>query len=244
MGILSAPGRPALPYRDLLILLPPGRRALAAEVIPVGEIAVLPVGDTTPCGPLLSTEGRPGGATDATATGDDAPASWGELTGQAVWHGMGLATVRIHPERLHRAAAGDGWDRRETAADFTIRLQLAADTSHRAERRRVRSPEADQPLAQVARLVANPETRDAYATPIALTGDRMAGDAFVPTLVPSLDGPVVDMVIITTDELAPTFQQLPITRPRAASRRSSGRCRGSRRTTRRARTCRRRSARS
>ena len=208
MGILSAPGRPALPYRDLLILLPPGRRALAAEVIPVGEIAVLPVGDTTPCGPLLSTEGRPGGATDATATGDDAPASWGELTGQAVWHGMGLATVRIHPERLHRAAAGDGWDRRETAADFTIRLQLAADTSHRAERRRVRSPEADQPLAQVARLVANPETRDAYATPIALTGDRMAGDAFVPTLVPSLDGPVVDMVIITTDELAPAFQQL------------------------------------
>jgi hypothetical protein len=45
----------------------------------------------------------------------------------------------------------------------------------------------------------------------------VAGDAFVPTLVPSLDGPAVDMVIVTTDELAPVFQQLAdykIARPR------------------------------
>ncbi len=208
MGILHAPGRPALPYRDLLILLPPGRRAVAAEVVPVGEVAVLPVGDASPCGPLLSTEGLPGGGVEAAASEDGYPAAWGELTGQAVWHGMGMATVRIHPERLRRTAAGDGWDRRETAADFTVRLQLAADPSRRAERRRVRSAGPDLPLAQVARLVANPEARDVYATPIALTGDRVAGDAFTPTLVPSLDGPLVDMVIVTTDELAPVFQQL------------------------------------
>ncbi len=207
-GFLRAPGRPEMPFRDLLILLPPGQRALAAEVVPVDGIVALPPGDTTPCPPLLSSEGLPGAGNVAGEADDRYPASWGELTGQAVWHGMGLATVRIHPERLRRTSAGKPWDQRESATDFTIRLQLDDDPAPRAVRLRSHPGGADLQPAALARLVANPSARDAYAIPAAVSGDRAAGDAFAPTLVPSLDGPAVGMVIVTTDELSSVFQQL------------------------------------
>ncbi|MBK9303177.1 MAG: VCBS repeat-containing protein [bacterium] len=205
---LRAPGLPTLPARDLLILLPPGMRAVAAEVTPADVITILPAGDLTPGAPPQSSEGGPGAGRDAALADDAFPALWGELTGQAVWHGMGLATVRVHPERLRRDGAGAAWDRRESVAGFTVRLQLAADPAPRAERRRSRPAGADPQPALLAQRLANPAARDAYALPLATSGDRGAGDAFAPTLVPSLDGPAVDMVIVTTDELAPVFQQL------------------------------------
>jgi hypothetical protein len=207
-GILRAPGLPDLPTRDLLIILPPGKRAVAAEVVPAGTVVALPVGDARPSAPLLSSEGLPGGAAAPAVAEDCYPSAWGELSGQAVWRGMGLATVRIHPERLRRAAAGAAWDRRESAGDFTVRLRLADDPEPRATRRRGQPGGEDRRLAELAQVAANPAACLDYATPAVAEQDRASGDAFTPTLVPSLDGPVVDMVIVTTDELAPVFQQL------------------------------------
>jgi len=207
-SVLQAPGLPDLPARDLLILLPPGKRAVAATVAPAGAIADLPAGDLEPGAAPLSSEGRPGSGREAAGTADAYPAVWGELTGQAIWHGLGLATVRVHPQRLRCDGADGVWSRREAVADFTIRLQLEDDPIPRAERRRGRPPGAALQPSALARRLANPDARAAYAHPLALSGERGSGDAFAPTLVPSLDGPVVDMVIVTTDELAPVFQQL------------------------------------
>ncbi len=202
--LTDEPGDPRVPYHDVVLLLPPGRRVAEARFAPRDPSErELPAAVVTAAPARVSAGGEV--AWDRLpADGPAYPPAWGELLGETVWHGYRLAHVRLYPWQLTRGGTGT-WDGARAAAGMTIELALAPVADGGGRRRP--APEPDAALrARLRGLVANPDAVAAYPLPgVAAARD---GAGFSPTWAPSLLGDDVAYVIITSAALAAEFQRL------------------------------------
>ena len=202
--LTDEPGDPRVPYRDVTLLLPPGRRVAEAlfTARDPGDRALTIAIETA--GPALASAGGGAAWDRLPADGPAYPPRWGELLGEVLWHGYRLAFIRLYPWQLTRSGAG-AWDGARGAAAVTIELTLAPGPDGIARRRPV--PERDaEARERLAALVANPAALAAYPTPAAVT--PAAGGSYAPTWAPSVQGDDVSYLIVTGAELAPEFQRL------------------------------------
>ena len=202
--LTDEPGDPRVPYRDVALLLPPGRRVAEALFIPREPVdrALTITVDTV--GPVRVSAGGEVAWDRLPADGPVYPPRWGDLLGEALWHGYRVAFVRLYPWQLTRSGAGS-WDGARGAASVRIELTLAPGTDAISRRRPV--PERDAGIrVRLAGLVANPAALAAYPTPGSAA--PRAGDGFSPTWAPSLLGDDVAYLIVTNAALAAEFQRL------------------------------------
>ncbi len=199
------PGDPRIPYRDVRIVLPEGRRAAGVRIVVDGlEEGALEAAPAIAPAPRISS-GEPVPWNRLDSAGERFPAMWGELLGTSVWHGVPVATVRIYPLRLVREPGTAGWISFERAASFRIEVDAEADDSRRARRRRA-VPGEDAMVRDVLESgVVNPAAVASMPAPAIAAADE--GDGFQPTSEPSLEGSLVDFVVVTNEALSAEFQR-------------------------------------
>ncbi|HMB68627.1 MAG TPA: C25 family cysteine peptidase, partial [bacterium] len=130
----------------------------------------------------------------------------GDVAETAVSLGGGnLGGFRVHGVRVSPVRWDESTGELLLAREMDVELDLAPASRADEVRRQRPSPEADAAfLRGLHTLVANP---DDLPSPAAREPAPSAG-GFAPEELPSLEGSAVDMVIVTTDALAPHFQPL------------------------------------
>ena len=203
---LDETGEPALPVRELLILVPVGTSLADVTVEPLATHREDAPGPLALAPPLRTSGGT---AVDVDAyppsTGSF-PASWGEFRGLRTYRGYVLAAVTVHPFRAI-GSAGDGYRAIEVLDRFVVRAVVApAGGAEPLARERLVVGERQRIEAQLSRLVVNPGALAGYGRQ---NGARVDDDgAFLPTPNPSLEGSEVAYLIVTSAALAPAFQRL------------------------------------
>jgi hypothetical protein len=196
-------GEPMIPTKSRTYLLPEGMRVSRVEVLEssrqslTGEHRILPGGyfeaqvdgGTQPMNAELLDSAR------------EFPGPLVELVNQGWMRGHRVATVAIHPLQYRPRGA---------------ELVLYPEISYRL----VLEPDSEQPLTRRLRVsedVWNVDRRlvatavENWAEGMTGTPDILSGESsrgFAPTEIPSLDGSLVEYLIITTEELEPAFQRL------------------------------------
>jgi hypothetical protein len=183
----GAPGEPVLPVASARLLLPPGERALSAQVIP-GDPVVLGTGFLVEAGqpqyPLSFTGPIQEIAPDYAASGR---ASFpGRLSDEPLFgllRGHGIASVALHPVEFRPADGALIWYPHMTVEVVTADDPSVMDATRTGIRR------DDETVARVLELVDNPGADGAYAL-------VRRGPATSRTLDPSLG---YRYLIITTE---------------------------------------------
>ncbi|MHB8080344.1 MAG: C25 family cysteine peptidase, partial [Candidatus Krumholzibacteriia bacterium] len=203
-SLTDEPGDPRVPYRDVTLLLPPGRKVAEVLCSPRDPVARALTAAIATAGPAAVSGGGEVAWDRLPADGPAYPPCWGELLGEALWHGYRLAFVRVYPWQLTRSGAA-GWDGARGAAAVTIELTLAPATDGISRRRPVPAEDA-RVRERLAALVANPVALAAYPAPGSVA--PRADGGFAPTWAPSQLGDDVAYLIVTSAALAAEFQRL------------------------------------
>ncbi len=206
MPLLQDPDRPALPYYDVSILLEPGTD-LADVVITPLDPTTARLETTLPAArPSLSSEGLPALVRPVPGGELVFPSVWGEAMGTSVWHGFSIAQVRIYPHRAHRERPGLDWGSLEEAVSFELVVTTRPHTGSIVKPERRREGEHHHHQDAVARKVVNPGAVTSYADPSRAV--TLTDKGFAPSAAPSMLGSAVDVLIVTTSEMKPAFEQL------------------------------------
>jgi hypothetical protein len=203
---LDETDEPALPVRDLLILLPAGTTIAELTIEPLAAHTEDAPGPLALAAPLHTSEGAVVRVDTYPATAGSFPATWGEFRGLRTYRGYVLAAVTVHPFRA--VASADGSYRAVEVLDrFAVRAVLtAAGEDGPLRRERLVVGERQRLETQLTRLVANPQALAGHGRQ---DGVRLDGDGpFLPTPNPSLAGSEVAYLIVTSAALAPAFQRL------------------------------------
>ncbi|MEO5988213.1 MAG: C25 family cysteine peptidase [Candidatus Eisenbacteria bacterium] len=194
-----APGHPDLPWLSERIDIPQGARVTSVEVIDV-TTAILAEGARLQAsiapqpglGPIIRTE-----PAAAYFTGPAfQPERLVELGAQGGLRGLSVAFVRWAPVRWSPATG-----RLERVASMRLRLTLESGAEPPIRRERIVREWEDELPPMSAKEAA---TVLRSATP----GIQEQAEPFRPQQVPSVLGSPVAYLIITSDAMAPTFQQL------------------------------------
>lgn len=206
---LQEAGKPALPVRDLRLLVPAGLDVGGVEIVPLATRRLAIPGELALAAPLVSSEGVEVREDRLPLDGAAWPAAWGEFGGVQTRRGFRVAGVRVFPLRALRNDAGR-WTELEVLERYEVRFLPAAPAARRpvtAERQRAVPGERARLERLLAGLVDNPEALAGYARQDGQLVPEPAG-GFAPTATPSLSGSAVRYLIITSEELAPSFQPL------------------------------------
>jgi hypothetical protein len=192
-------GRPDLPLVGERVELPPGLRLAAVEIIGI-ETAPLAQDVRLPSAMLL----RPG--VDSLERSAPDPAIFGhagfvpeqlvQVGAQGFQRGQGVAYIMVVPVRWNPATG-----ELQRVERLQVRLVLESTSERPLERERV-VPEWEDGGAGAAVFGAR------GAQPTTLIGGARRAEPFKATQLPSLQGSPVAYVIVTTDAMAPAFQQL------------------------------------
>jgi len=205
LPLIDEPGDPRLPYRDVLVVLPEGVRAVDLRLVPGGVETGVLAGSVSVGAPAISSRGDALVWSNLEPSDQRFPSVWGELLGTSVWHGTAVATVRVYPLRLTRDSAEQQWSGVETATAMEIGIVTGSAVGTRARRQRVVRGEDDRVRETLSRRVVNPGALGGRPVPMALAAEE---GYFAPEAEPSLDGSAVDYVIITNQEMESEFQRL------------------------------------
>ena len=194
-----APGRPDLPWLSERIDLPVGARVTAIEVI---DVATTPIAEGVQLQPSISPS--PGLGDVVRSQPDDLyftgnafqPARLAELGVQGGQRGRSVAYLRWSPVRWSPASG-----RLEQVTSLRVRLTLESGAEPPVKRERIVREWEDELPVMSAKEAA---TVLRSATP---EGKQQA-EPFRPQQIPSVLGSPVAYLIITSDAMAPAFQQL------------------------------------
>ncbi|HEX7879929.1 MAG TPA: C25 family cysteine peptidase, partial [Candidatus Eisenbacteria bacterium] len=199
-GVAGEAGAPALPFRPLLLAVPEGERVVSVTARASGATIELDLGEPG--------VGLADGRRDHTSW--DGLSSWPAAlsrTGPAGWmRGRQLQPVSIWPLSWDPAR---GVARLTTAITLEMITEPAATPPEVVRPMRPDSP-GDRHFAELLEArVLNPEDLGGHVVAARDLRPLDSGAApFSPRFRPSVDGSPVEMVIITTDALAPHFQPL------------------------------------
>ncbi len=203
---VAQPGLPAVPVRDLLLLVPLDMEVTSVRIEPLRTHTEKFARQIPTAVAMIADDGTViADAVMAKSAEGVFPATWGEFTGSHIWRGYQLVSVRVFPLRTGQTDP--------TAAEFLDAYAVAAEMQPRSgdldivNRMRLVPGEAEDNAAVLGRIVANPEVLPGY---VRQNGVAVAADkgGFAPTAAPSLQGSGVTYLIVTSDALAPEFQRL------------------------------------
>ncbi len=202
---LGATDRPALPARDLLLLVPAHLAIGGVVVEPVRTMEITPPGPLAVAGPLQTSTGEVVSVETVTGADGRFPAQWGQWGGLHTWRGYRLLAVAVHPLRV---VDGEEGQRLELLTEFRVRALTTAATAPPVLARERQVPGERARTGDVlAAIVDNPGAVSAYQREDGILLDR-SGAPHLPAPLPSLDGTGVRYLIVTTEELADEFQRL------------------------------------
>jgi len=194
------PGRPDLPLVGERVELPPGTRLVALEIVDV-QGAALARGVRLPSALVQ----RPGLGPEERTTPDPAwfqhagfvPEQPVEIGAQGFERGRNVAYLQVAPVR---------WDPSSGALErlerVRVRLVLESSTARPLERERIVPEWEDGAVAETGTPTG------ARAAEAGLVRPQRRAEPFKPTQLPSVLGSPVAYVIVTSDAMASTFQQL------------------------------------
>jgi hypothetical protein len=198
---LTEEGYPALPYRLVNVLLPPGA-VVDAVRFEASEGVVVAEGVTVGLAPaMVSEEGQAGGGpVRVGGSAGEYPAVSGRYLGTGYLHGRGIASFAVFGVRVEGGAV-----------KVTERVELVVTTKAMegagpVVRERYREDFGGRVRGMLEGLVVNAGMEDRYGVGQVRVEKPKGG--FSPTSYPSLEGSAVDYVIITTDALAGEYQRL------------------------------------
>jgi len=203
---LQDPGKPALPYRIVQVVVPSGETVVG--VTATARASEVIARDITPALASLPVE-PPGEARSPSAPaevpvapdngGDVYPAELVRHLGTGTWHGYSIASLAVFPVRV-------SGDRVSLHSDIDVRIALAPSKETQSATRPLRASERTvSRIAETIRAqVDYPEAASTYPS----TRTTTHRGPFAPSSAPSEDGSPVDYLIITTSELEPSFQVL------------------------------------
>jgi len=200
---LSDVGSPALPYRVISILLPQGE-VVETFRFEAGKSSVISKGQTLSLAtPLLSEHGGVGAGKPAMVSGKGGafPEELGRYLGTGYFHGRAIASFALYPVR----ATGDDVSVVERI-DVTVETSPKTGGEEVVVRERFRNGFQERVAREISDLVVNPEMIGRYQFDEVKVPKPRGG--FQPTSYPSLEGSAVDYVIVTTDALASSYQEL------------------------------------
>ena len=201
---VSEEGAPSLPYEILRFVIPGDARVedvvvgFEEELLP-GVHRVRPAQAEVPIGAEASWV-----EPDASIYGSDDvyPSSRVRYLGDGYLGGYRIASVAVYP-LTYAPSSG----RLFLATDISVELRLGPDADRSQARHRVTASSAQLYRDLVAGLVENPgDVSERPGSAVLSAGE--VGDGFSPRYTPSLEGSAVEYVIVTSDELAPYFQEL------------------------------------
>jgi hypothetical protein len=189
---IAGPGEPMLPVYPACFIVPPGEAVTRVVVEPADTIAlegtfdVAPMPPQTPLGAAVSA----GFARDRAIYESSAPfpASRGELATEQTLAGVRLAFVNVHPCALVPSTG-----RILFFPSVRVTIETAPSGARAAAAPASRTREA---LRALRSRVENPALSLAYAAPRSAPADT------------AIAGEIVHSVIVTSPELAPSFQPL------------------------------------
>ncbi|HEX5131272.1 MAG TPA: C25 family cysteine peptidase, partial [Candidatus Krumholzibacteria bacterium] len=199
-ALLADAGRPALPYRIVNVVLPPGEdvadatvRVLGGRIVRSGIRPLISSGERT-------EDGIAGVAEPLAPAGASAPFERVRFLGSGRLHGYTIASFAVFPVSVDDGNLGVA---ESMVLDIDTAPSARAPAVH-AERRRPALERRTR--SELARLVINPGDAAAYSF---ATVDVPAPEGgFAPSTFPSLEGSPVDYVIVTPDSLAAAYQTL------------------------------------
>ncbi len=203
---LAAEGAPNIPARVVHFVIPTDM-SVADIIVSHGDEMTLPgTHRIAPMQPETPT-GEERALVDASAEiyGSDAvyPPERAVYLGEGYLGGYHIVSVALYPLRYHPETG-----RLVVTSDLEARLELTPSPDRSAPRHRMTADAADTYRKVVHGLVENPEDIEACAKQgvAIVSGDSPGG--FAPKYSPSLEGSLVEYVIITNEEYESYFQQI------------------------------------
>jgi hypothetical protein len=199
-------GYPALPYRVVSVLLPPG------EDVSSCRIQVLDESTMRSPKPLavFSGNARDDGTTVGIALDQaDAKAADGlfpqwrvRYLGSGSYRGYRVASIAVYPVRFNAVTGALVFER---SVRLVVETAPAPSSSDAVERMRYIEGFRAQSRAELAHMVINPEAAAAYSfNEVKVAPPR----AFLPSYEPSMEGSDVMCVIVTNEAMESAFQRL------------------------------------
>ncbi len=203
---LGVTDQPDLPGLDLLLLVPAD--------LPIADVGIEPItvrrlplpGRLAVAAPLVSSNGEVLPRHHLQPVDGAFPATWGQFGGLHDWRGYRLLAVNLHPFRVVETPDGPVLEVLEDYRITVVSDGAPARDAPLVRQRRVPG-EREQLEAALRKVVANPGSVAGYARADGVDA-AVAGEAFLPAPIPSLDGSAVRYLIVTSDALAGEFQRL------------------------------------
>lgn len=203
---IDDPGRPRLPLRNLLLLVPADAQVTDAWVEPLSTHRVESDGNLAVAGPLFTDTGEYVHERRLPDGGASFPAAWGRFSGTHTWRGYRLIALEIYPLRQTTGADGATLEFLDSFA-VRVRYGAAGAVEDIAVRERFVAGDRADNESVLAGLVANPGELAGYARQDGLPVAAAAG-GFVPDKTPSLSGSAVSYLIVTNEAMRPAFETL------------------------------------
>jgi hypothetical protein len=203
---IDDPGRPRLPMRTLLLLVPADARVQDAWIEPLETHRVDAAGPVAVAEPLFTDTGGIINEGRLPVGGDSFPAAWGRFGGTHTWRGYRLLAMEVYPVR--QTADGTG-EVLEFLDSYAVRVSYGSNSAadDMAVRERLVASDFEANRSVLSKLVANPEQLGGYARQDGAAVAEKSG-GFSPDKTPSLSGSAVKYLIITNEEMRPAFETL------------------------------------
>ena len=203
---IDDPGRPRLPLRTLLLLVPADAQVLDAWVEPLSTHEVKSDGNLAVAEPLFTDTGEYVHERRLPDGGASFPAAWGRYSGTHTWRGYRLLALEVYP--LRQTLGADGATL-EFLDSFAVRVRYGTGglPEDIAVRERFVAGDRAGNEAALTGLVANPAELSGYARQDGLPVSAPAA-GFVPDKTPSLSGSAVSYLIVTNEAMRPAFETL------------------------------------
>ncbi|MBN1886065.1 MAG: VCBS repeat-containing protein [Candidatus Krumholzibacteriota bacterium] len=200
-------GFPALPYRVVSVLLPQGEAVRSCRV----EVnATIVLDDAFPAAEFHGDLLEDGTARGLAASGREVVSEDGVFPRWRIRHlgtgyrrGFRVANFAVYPFRLATETGRLVLDHDVT---LVVETEPASPDTDRLERRRHVDGFREDARREIESLVVNPGEAAGYVFDDAVVDDGTRG--FLPSYLPSMEGSGVSYLIITSEEMAPAFQEL------------------------------------
>ncbi len=202
---LADVGAPAIPARVVHFVIPADMTVDDIVISFTAEEELAGVHKVRPAQPEVPTGGTPRWVDpDASIYASDAiyPAERAVFLGDGYLGGYHIASIALYPLR-YRPLSG----KLVLTSDLSARIELAAGIDRSAPRHRVTAHSDELYRSIVRNLVQNPEDVAVFAKQSVEVLNGTGPSPFMPRHSPSLEGSLVEYIIITDEQLEPYFQE-------------------------------------
>ncbi len=203
---LAPAGEPDIPARVMHFVVPPDMSVADIVVTMSGERELAGVHRVAPVVPEIPIGEEPTPIASSQAVyGSDAvyPPERAVSLGEGYLGGYHIVSVALYPLRYHPASG-----RLVLAENLEARLELRPTIDRSAPRHRMTDDAARTYRRIVRGMVENPEDVDACLKPGVDIVSGSSPGGFAPRHTPSLEGSLVEYVIITSEQYESYFQQI------------------------------------